>query len=173
MSRPVAPSGAPSFATTDLCDAHEDRLRDGRLQVARPAWHAFGAVVRFAGPAATLRVPDDNSLVRAALEAPGAGRVLVVDGAASTACALVGGNLAVLGERNGWSGVIVNGCVRDADELDACRFGVRALGTHPRRSDKRGLGERDIVVAFAGVTVRPGDWIYADRDGWLVSSGPL
>ncbi len=160
-----------AFATTDLCDAHEDRLRDGRLQVAAPPWRALGAVARFAGPAATLRVPEDNSLVRTMLEQPGEGRVLVVDGGASLRCALVGGNLAVLGERNGWAGAIVNGAVRDADELDACRFGIRALELVPRRSDKRGLGERDVVVAFAGVVIRPGDWIYADRDGWLVSSG--
>ena len=162
-----------AFATTDLCDAHEARLRDGSLQVATPPWIALGAVPRFAGPAVTLRVPDDNSLVRAALEQPGDGRVLVVDGGGSLRCALVGGKLGDLGERNGWQGVIVHGCVRDADELDACRFGVRALHTHPRKSDKRGLGERDVVLGFAGVTVRPGDWIYADRDGWIVSAAAL
>jgi regulator of ribonuclease activity A len=164
MNAPV-----PGFATTDLCDAHEDRLRDGRLQVAPPPWIALGAVPRFAGPAVTLRVADDNSLVRATLEQPGGGRVLVVDGGASLRCALVGGNLGKLGEANGWSGVVVNGCVRDADELDACRFGVRALHLMPRRSDRRGQGERDVVLGFAGLSVRPGDWIYADRDGWLVS----
>lgn len=164
---------APEFATTDLCDAHEDALADGRLQAAPPPWIALGAVARFAGPAVTLRVPDDNSLVRAALEQPGHGRVLVVDGGGSLRCALVGGNLGKLGERNGWSGVVVNGCVRDADELDACRFGVRALHLMPRRSDRRGRGDRDVVLSFAGLTVRPGDWIYADRDGWLVSASPL
>jgi regulator of ribonuclease activity A len=159
------------FATTDLCDAHEERLRDGRLQVAAPPWLALGAVARFAGPAVTLRLPEDNSLVRQALEQPGEGRVLVVDGGASLRCALVGGNLGKLGERNGWAGAIVNGAVRDADELDACRFGIRALQLVPRRSDKRGYGERDVVVAFAGVSIRPGDWIYADRDGWIVAAG--
>ena len=107
------------------------------------------------------------------LEEPGLGRVLVVDGAASMRCALVGGMLGQLGERNGWSGVIVNGCVRDADELDACRFGVVALATHPRRSDKRGLGERDLAVSFAGVAVQPGARISADRDGWIVSAERL
>jgi len=163
----------PAFATTDLCDAHEDRLADGRLQVAQPPWLAFGALLRFAGPAVTVRVPADNSLVRAALEQPGDGRVLVVDGGGGLACGLVGGQLGLLGERNGWQGVIVNGCVRDADELDACRFGVRALQLNPRRSARRGLGERDLTVRFGGVTIRPGDWIYADRDGWLVSSESL
>ena len=81
--------------------------------------------------------------------------------------------LGELGERNGWSGVIVNGCVPDADELDGWRFGVRALQRSPRRSERRGLGEREVVLALAGVTVRPGDWVYADRDGWLVSGEPL
>lgn len=159
------------FATPDLCDTHEDRLFDGSLQVAAPPWLAFGAVARFAGPVVTLRVPDDNSLVRGALEQPGEGRVLVVDNAASMRCALIGGRLGELGEKNGWQGVIVNGCVRDAAELDDCRFGVRALSLHPRRSDRRGRGEQDVVVSFSGVTVRPGDWIYADRDGWVVSAG--
>lgn len=162
-----------AFATTDLCDAHEDRLRDGRLQVPHPPWISLGKMPRFCGRAVTLRVPEDNSLVRTALEQPGEGRVLVIDGGASLRCALVGGNLAALGERNGWAGAIVNGCVRDADELDACAFGVKALHLNPRRSDKRGLGERDVVLAFAGVVVRPGDWIAADRDGWIVATEPL
>ena len=161
------------ISTTDLCDRHEAALSDGRLQVAPPPWIALGAVARFAGPCVTLRVPDDNSLVRTTLEEPGDGRVLVVDGGASLRCALLGGNLGKLAERNRWSGVVVNGCVRDADELDACAVGIRALHLMPRRSEKRGLGERDAVLAFAGLTVRPGDWIYADRDGWLVARQAL
>jgi regulator of ribonuclease activity A len=162
-----------AFAVTDLCDAHEDRLADGRLQLAAPGWRDFGAIRRFSGPAVTLRLPEDNSLVRSTLEQPGHGRVLVIDGGASVRCALVGGNLAKLGQDNGWCGAIVNGGVRDADELDACNFGIRALHLVPRRSAKRGLGERDVVLSFAGVIITPGAIIYADRDGWLVSDQPL
>jgi regulator of ribonuclease activity A len=162
-----------AFAVTDLCDAHEDRLADGRLQLAAPGWRGFGAIRRFSGPAVTLRLPEDNSLVRSTLEQPGHGRVLVIDGGASVRCALVGGNLAKLGQDNGWCGAIVNGGVRDADELDACNFGIRALHLVPRRSAKRGLGERDVVLSFAGVIITPGAIIYADRDGWLVSDQPL
>jgi regulator of ribonuclease activity A len=161
------------FATTDLCDDHEDRLADGRLQVAAPGWLGFGSRIRFSGPAVTLRLPDDNALVRSTLEQPGHGRVLVIDAGASVRCALVGGKLAQLGQDKGWSGVIVNGSVRDADELDACEFGVRALHLVPRRSSKRGLGERDVVLSFAGVIITPGAIIYADRDGWLVSDQRL
>lgn len=101
---------------TDLCDAHEDQLASGAVRVLAPVFHSFGARAAFAGPAATLKVFEDNGLVRAMLEQPGEGRVLVVDGGGSLRCALVGGNLAKLAEDNGWEGVLVNGCVRDTRE---------------------------------------------------------
>ena len=161
------------FATCDLCDAHEDQLADGRLTVLPPIFKAFGNRLRFAGPARTLKVFEDNVLVRSALETPGEGAVLVVDGGGSLRCALVGGNLGALAEKNGWAGILVNGCVRDSAELNACDVGIRALATHPRRSFRKGLGDPEIAVDIAGVTVRPGQWIYADEDGVLVSAAPL
>lgn len=159
--------------TTDLCDAHEDQLADGRLRVLQPLFQPYGGAPAFAGPVATLRCFEDNSLVRAALEEPGHGRVLVVDGGGSLRCALLGGNLAKLAERNGWAGVVVNGCVRDVDEIAECAIGVRALASHPRKSDKRGIGTRDVVVEFAGARIAPEEWIYADRDGVLVAAAAL
>ncbi|NCW84911.1 MAG: ribonuclease E inhibitor RraA, partial [Oxalobacteraceae bacterium] len=128
---------------------------------------------RFSGPARTLKVFEDNVLVRAALETPGEGSVLVIDGGGSLRCALVGGNLGVLAQNNGWAGIIVNGCVRDSEELNQCDVGIRALAVHPRRSIRKGLGEKDLVVDIAGVMVRPGDWVYADADGILVSEVAL
>ncbi len=163
----------PEFATTDLCDAHEDRLVAGTLRVLDPAFRQFGPRARFAGPAATVRCLEDNSMVRAALESPGEGRVLVVDGGASLRCALLGGNLAKLARDNGWAGVIVNGCVRDVAEMAAFDVGVRALATNPKRSDRRGGGVRDVPVDIGGVRVAPGYWCYADEDGVLVSDEPL
>jgi regulator of ribonuclease activity A len=157
------------FATTDLCDDNEARLADGSLRVLSPGLRHFGQHHRFAGPAATLKVFEDNSLVREALESPGHGRVLVVDGGGSLRCALVGGKLGELAERNGWAGIVVNGCVRDTAELDACAIGIRALDTHPRKSQKRNAGEREVVVQMPGAVVRPGNWIYADADGVLVA----
>lgn len=156
-------------ATTDLCDEHEARLEDGRLAVLPPVFQRFGRRTAFAGPAVTLRVFEDNALVRATLETPGHGQVLVIDGGGSLRRALVGGQLAVLAQDNGWAGIVVDGCVRDTVEIDACDVGVRALAAHPRRSSKRGVGERDVRVQVAGVTVQPGDWIYADADGVLVA----
>jgi regulator of ribonuclease activity A len=161
------------FATTDLCDAHADLLDDGRLAVLPPGFRLFGQRVKFAGPAATLEVFEDNALVRSALESPGGGRVLVVDGGASMRRALVGGQLALLAQDNGWSGIVVNGCVRDSDEINSCEIGVRALATHPQRSAKAGAGAVDVGILIGGVKIRPGDWIYADADGILVAQQQL
>lgn len=162
-----------SLATTDLCDAHEDRLAAGTLRVVTPGWLSFGMLRAFNGPAVTLKLFEDNALVRAALENPGQGAVLVVDGGGSMRCALVGGNLAQLAERNGWAGIIVNGAVRDTLELNAVRIGVRALATHPMRSTKRNTGECGVAVQFPGAVIRPGNWIYVDDDGMLVSDERL
>jgi regulator of ribonuclease activity A len=162
-----------TFATCDICDAQENRLADGTLAVLPPVFKAFGRQSQFSGPAVTLKVFEDNSLVRSTLETPGHGRVLVVDGGASLRCALVGGMLAVLAEKNGWAGIIVNGCVRDVEEIDACNIGVRALAIHPQRSARKGVGDSNLQVMIAGVAMRPGDTIYADADGVLVAREKL
>lgn len=161
-----------SFATTDLCDAHEDRIAQGSLRIVPPGYLAWGKRAAFHGQAHTLKVFEDNSLVRSALEQPGQGRILVVDGGGSRRCALLGGNLGVLAQKNGWAGVLVYGCVRDSDELDACDIGVRALAAHPQKSLKKGIGQEGIPVVFDGVKVSPGNWIYVDRDGILVADSP-
>jgi regulator of ribonuclease activity A len=153
------------FSTCDLCDAHE---RDPALRVLPPVFCAFGGAAAFYGTAVTLQCFEDNSLVRAALEEPGAGRVLVIDGGASLRCALVGGALAALGAKHGWAGIVVDGCVRDEAEMAAASIGVRALALHPLRSEKRGQGRRDVVVKVQGVTIHPGEWIAADADGVIV-----
>jgi len=162
-----------SFATTDLCDDNPGKLEDGSLQVLPPVFRHFGKRTQFAGPAATLKVHEDNALVRSTLETQGEGRVLVVDGGGSVRRALVGGQLGLLAQNNGWAGVIVDGCVRDSAELAQCDVGIMALATHPQRSAREGVGKRDVNVQVAGVAVRPGDWIYADADGVLVAGEKL
>jgi regulator of ribonuclease activity A len=162
-----------TFATCDICDANEDRIAAGTLFVLPPVFQAFGKLRQFSGPARTLKVFEDNVLVRAALETPGQGHVLVVDGGGSLRCALVGGNLGVLAEKNGWAGILVNGCIRDSEEINGCNIGVRALATHPQRSIRKGVGEKDIQVSIAGVTVKPGYWVYADADGVLIAADKL
>ena len=159
--------------TTDLCDANEALFDSGELQVLAPGLLSFGARERFCGKARTIKLFEDNSVLAKAVKEAGAGQVLVIDAGSSTRCAVLGGNLARSAADNGWAGVVVFGAVRDAEEIDGCAIGVRALAVTPRRSVKRGEGQRDLVVSACGAIVRPGDWIYADRDGVLVCSRPL
>lgn len=154
--------------TADLYDAFSDELK-----TAAPVFQGFGKREAFSGPIATLKVFEDNTLVRAALEAPGDGRVLVVDGGGSLRCALVGDKLAQLGIDNGWAGLIINGCIRDCREINAMDVGIKALATHPARSAKRGEGRDGVTVAFAGVTFEPGHYVYADGDGIVVADADL
>jgi regulator of ribonuclease activity A len=158
--------------TTDLCDTHEALFETGELQVL-PGLLAFGGRKRFCGEARTIKLFEDNSMLAQAVKEPGHARVLVVDGGGSTRCAVLGGNLARSAAENGWAGIVIHGAVRDVDEIDAFDIGVRALGVTPRRSVKRGEGQRDLVVTVLGALVRNGDWIYADRDGVLVSTRRL
>ncbi len=162
-----------SFSTCDLCDAHEDRLQDSRIQIVEPGYLSFGRKKRFHGPASTLAVFEDNALVREVVQQSGHGKVLVVDGRGSLEVALLGGNLANFAAANGWAGVIVHGAVRDADELNEAEIAVRALALHPRRAGKQGTGKRDVRVQFSGVAIEPGAFIYADTDGIIVSNEAL
>jgi regulator of ribonuclease activity A len=161
-----------SLATCDLCDAHEEDT-SGAFRVLPPVFRDFGAAARFSGPVATVRCLEDNSRIREAVNSPGEGRVLVVEGGGSVRRALVGGNLAAAAARNGWAGIVVDGAVRDLVELTAAGIGIKALALMPLRSVKRNQGERDLAVEIQGVPVRPGDWLYADEDGIVVSAAPL
>ena len=161
------------LATADICDRHEAALTDGRLRILTCPLRGFGGRKSFCGIASTLRVFEDNSLVRKALDQPGAGRVLVVDGGGSLRRALLGDQLALLAAKNGWAGIVVYGCIRDSAAIAAIAIGVLALGTHPRKTEKKDAGEADVPVSFGGTDIRPGDWIYADEDGTLVSDCAL
>jgi regulator of ribonuclease activity A len=160
------------FATGDLCDLHKADS-SGAFRVLPPVFRDYGGVPKFAGPVSTVKCFEDNSFVKAALDAPGQGKVLVVDGGASLRRALVGGNVAAAAAKNGWAGIVINGCVRDVAELAQCEVGIRALGLIPLPTEKRNQGERDVAVQVQGLWVRPGDWLYADADGIVVlASGP-
>ncbi len=156
------------FLTADLCDDFSDNIA-----VAQPLFKSYGLQPRFCGPAYTLKVFEDNALVRSTLEQDGKGQVLVIDGGGSIRCALVGGNLGVLACDNNWSGIVVNGCIRDSVEINQQSIGVKALGTHPLKSIKKGVGDINIAVRFADVTFTPGHWVYSDEDGIVVSPKKL
>jgi regulator of ribonuclease activity A len=167
MSQPIA--------TTDLCDAFMRRAQSD-FAVLPPVFRHFGGRRAFGGPVRTVKCFEDNSMVKAALEEPGwvdsaqgrVAQVLVVDGGASLRRALVGGNIAALAARNGWAGVLVDGCVRDVHELAACEVGICALALMPMPTEKRQTGQRDVAVQVQGVPIAPGQWLYADEDGVLI-----
>ncbi|XP_002991266.2 uncharacterized protein LOC9635473 [Selaginella moellendorffii] len=166
--------GFMTMPTTDLCDKYyEEIITGGTVRVLAPAFQVYGKRRSFSGPVTTLKVFEDNSLVRAALEQQGDGKVLVVDGGGSLRCALLGGNLAAMASTNGWAGILVNGCVRDVEEINAVEVGVRALAPHPLKSFKRGQGEKDVAVVFGGVRILPGEWCYSDIDGILIANKKL
>jgi RraA family protein len=129
----------------------------------------FGGRTAFHGQAHTIKCRDSNPLVRKALMSPGQGRVLVVDGGGSLACALLGDNLAAAAVTQGWAGIIIHGCIRDAEGIGRMPLGVKALASHPLKSAKSAPGEEGVALDIGGARVEPGDWIYADADGVLVS----
>ncbi|MCW1958693.1 MAG: ribonuclease E activity regulator RraA [Mycobacterium sp.] len=149
--------------TADLVDDIGEGVRSCDLQ-----FRQFGGHSEFAGPISTVRCFQDNALLKSVLSEPGDGRVLVIDGDGSLHTALVGDVIAELGRANGWSGLIVNGAVRDAATLRTLEIGIKALGTNPRKSSKTGAGERDAVISLGGVEFRPGDIAFSDDDGIVV-----
>ena len=157
-----------TFKTADLYDEYGDDLK-----VALPIFRDYGGKKIFHGPISTIKAFEDNSLVRKALEEPGDGRVLIIDGDESLRCAMVGDMLAKLGMENGWAGIIVFGCIRDADVISKIDIGVKALNTNPRKSLKQGLGVKDVPVTFAGITFNVGEYVYADIDGVIVSENKI
>jgi regulator of ribonuclease activity A len=158
MNRPVT-----FRPTSDICDDHHDDVL-----ILDVALRSLGGRPRLAGRAVTIEVFEDNSLVKAAVSEPGTGQVLVVDGGGSLRRSLVGGNVAAEAAANGWEGFVVYGAVRDCDELAETDLAVFALGTVPRKTEKLGAGIRGQAVSFAGVTIHPGDQVFADRDGVVI-----
>ncbi len=155
-------------STADLCDQNA-----AYVQIAEPIFRDYGARRDFHGRMVTVKVHEDNKMVRTILEERGDGKVLVVDGGGSLRCGLLGDQLAEMARNNGWAGVIVFGCIRDSAEMADIGLGVKALNTNPFRSAKWGSGQRDLSVRFAGIEFQPGHYVYADQDGIIVSERPL
>lgn len=152
----------------DICDDHPDEVR-----IAAPVLHSYGARKAFCGTVTTVRCHEDNALLAQVLDEPGAGRVLVVDGGGSLHRALVGGKLGAKAAKHGWSGIVVQGAIRDVEELDQIDVGVVALGISPRRPQKLGAGVRDVVAQVAGIVIAPGDWVWVDRNGLIAAAREL
>ena len=153
------------FSTPDICDANSDQIR-----VLDPIMKSFGGKKAFFGEVVTVKCHEDNSLVKEQAEKSGRGKVLVVDGGGSLRRALLGDNIAKTAEKNGWQGMIIFGAVRDVEILATLDFGVQALAANPLKTVKRGVGDLNIPVRFGGITIVPGEHIYADENGVVVSS---
>lgn len=156
------------IVTPDLCDEFAEVI-----QVLEPMFNNYGGRKAFGGEVVTVKCFEDNSLVKEQVGLPGNGKVLVVDGGGSKRAALLGDMLAEKACENGWAGVIVYGCIRDVDVIAKTDLGVQALATHPMKTDKRGIGDLNVAVKFAGVLIVPGCFIYADNNGIIVSSKKL
>ncbi len=156
------------FKTADLCDIYSDDVI-----IMHQQFKSYGKEESFYGEISTIKCFNDNSKVREAVNSEGSNKVLVVDGNASTDCALLGDMLAEAAFKNNWSGIIVNGCIRDSDVIANIGIGVFALSTIPIKSIKKNVGDVDIDVSFMNVTFKPGDYIYADLDGIILSNKKL
>lgn len=156
------------YVTPDLCDAYPDLVR-----VVEPMFQNLGGRDSFGGQIVTIKCFEDNSLVKEQVEQNGQGKVLVVDGGGSMRAALLGDMLAEKAAKNGWEGIIVYGCIRDVDVIAETDLGVQALGTHPMKTEKRGIGDLNVPVTFGGVTFNPGEYVYADNNGVIVSPKAL
>ena len=150
--------------TPDLCDEYPDLV-----QVLAPMLQNFGGVDSFGGEIVTVKCFEDNSIVKEQVGLPGQGRVMVVDGGGSMRNALLGDMLAEKAAENGWEGLIIYGCIRDVDVIRQTKLGVQAISTHPRKTEKRGIGDLNIPVTFGGITFVPGQYVYADNNGVIVA----
>lgn len=155
------------YVTPDLCDAYPD------VNVVEPMFGNFGGRDSFGGQIVTVKCFEDNSVVKEQVDQNGRGKVMVVDGGGSLRRALLGDMLAEKAAKNGWEGIIVYGCIRDVDVIGQTDLGVQALATHPMKTDKRGIGDLNVPVTFGGVTFKPGEYVYADNNGIIVSPTAL
>jgi len=157
-----------NFSVCDLCDLHENSI-----QVAESLFRNYGAKTIFGGEIVTIKCFEDNSLVKDMVATRGEGKVIVVDGGGSLRRSLLGDQLAGKAVENGWSGLVINGAIRDVEVIAGLDVGVKALNAIPLKTEKRGLGDMNIPLSFAGVTFSPGAYLYADTNGLIVSPTKL
>jgi regulator of ribonuclease activity A len=157
-----------SLSLPDICDQFIDEIL-----VFDPVFRDFGARRKFSGEIVTVRCFEDNSLVGETVRTPGHGRVIVVDGGGSLRRALLGDLLAAAAVENGWQGLVINGAVRDVEILETIDLGIKALAACPVKTDKRGEGQLDVPLRFAGAQLEPGQYLYADANGIAVARNKL
>ena len=156
------------IVTPDLCDENPETV-----SAVAPIFNNYGGKRAFGGEIVTVRCFEDNTVVKAQAAEDGAGKVMVVDGGGSMRCALVDDMLAANAMKNGWLGLIVYGCIRDVDAISTLDIGIQALNSMPIRSIRENRGELNIEISFGGVTFKPGEYVYADNNGVIISPQSL
>lgn len=155
------------FFTADLCDAYGDKM-----QVLQDQLKPYGGEMSCCGPITTIKLDEDNGGLIELLKSDGKGRIAVVD-AGGEYCAIVGDTLMGFAAQHNWSAIIVNGYVRDVANTQHIRVGLWALGTCPRKSQKKSPSKSQIDVSFLGVDFKEGNFLYADHDGIVLSEENL
>ena len=156
------------IVTPDLCDENPETV-----SAVAPIFNNYGGKRAFGGEIVTVRCFEDNTVVKAQAAEDGAGKVMVVDGGGSMRCALVGDMIAANAMKNGWLGLIIYGCIRDVDAISILDIGIQALNSMPIKSVRENRGELNIEISFGGVTFKPGEYVYADNNGVIISPQSL
>jgi len=152
----------------ELCDQYP-----AHVKLLQPIFKSYGNTIIFSGEVVTVKCFEDNSIVKQLVNEPGLGRVIVVDGGGSVRKALLGDMLAQAASDNGWAGLVINGAIRDVATIATINIGVQALNASPMKTEKLGAGSLNVPVEFAGQRIKPGDYIYADLNGVLISDTAL
>ena len=150
------------FYTADICDEYED------IQICQSIFKSYGGKDKFNGKIRTVTAIEDNSYVKKLIDEKVSGDIMVVDGNGSMKCALLGDNLAKKAAANGWSGFIINGCIRDSEIISTIDIGIKALSTMPLKSEKKNVGEFGKDLKFANVLFKEGHYAYSDQDGIII-----
>ena len=152
----------------DLSDQHSDQIQIGKL-----ALKSFGGMYSISGEIYTVSCSDDNSVVKDILSRKGKHKVLVIDASGVTHASMIGDQIAASAVKNNWAGIVVNGYVRDVEDLKNFPIGIFAKGAVAQKTNKKNHGFEDVLVAFGSVVMTSGKWIYIDQNGWLIADNNL
>ena len=152
----------------DLSDQHSDQIQIGKLEL-----KSFGGMHSISGEIYTVSCSDDNSVVKDILSSKGKNKVLVIDASGVTHASMIGDQIAASAVKNNWVGIVVNGCIRDVEELKTLPIGIFARGVVAQKTNKKNHGFEDVLISFGSVVMTSGKWIYIDQNGWLVADNKL
>ena len=152
----------------DISDKYSDEIQIGKLVL-----NSYGKIKSLSGKIYTVSCSDDNSIVKKALASEGDNKVLVIDASGVSHASMVGDQIAESAVKNNWAGIVVNGCVRDVEELKNLPIGIFAKGVIAQKTSKKNHGFEDVLIAFGSVVMNSGQWIYIDQNGWLVADNEL